>query len=121
MQNIAWRTAPHNAVHQTAICATSSSTNAYVAVRTLRQKRVGLRQQQSCHIGRRPITIQRAFGESSGSSKDPSLQDYVEVKIESVKVNGGVQTLPVLYLVHLNVYILHASAFGGVPEAAVVG
>lgn len=75
----------HSARRQTAICATSTSTNTCVVVRTHSQQRIGLRS----HLGRRPVTLQRAYGESNGSSKDPSLQDYVEVKIESVKVNAG--------------------------------
>lgn len=74
---------------QTAITATSRSTNDTAAVRTTRQRQYGLRQQLIVPFARRTVTVSRAFGESSGSSKDPSLQDYVEVKIESVKVNQG--------------------------------
>ena len=81
----------HSARQQTAICATSTSTNTCVVVRTHRQQRIGVRKHTTAPFGRRPVTLQRAFGENNGSSKDPSLQDYVEVKIESVKVNAGAQ------------------------------
>lgn len=91
--NVARPTAAHHTLQQTAISATSRSTNTYIAAQTFKQKRIGVRQQHIAPFGGRPVTLQRAFGESNGSSKDPSLQDYVEVKIESVKVAQGAQHL----------------------------